>query len=165
MNRKLCKNIRIRRGKDGFDMDYSAAAENFMRKVPVLMRTHTQQKMGEFAKGEMFILNYLALQNREILPSELSAVMGASSARVAAALNSLEHKGKIVRRMDNADRRKILVQITQSGRAQAEEARCAIKQRLSKIFMLLGEADTSEYLRITERIIRISEAADMSMEC
>ena len=67
--------------------------------------------------------------------------------------------------MDNDDRRKILVQITQSGRAQAEEARCAIKQRLSKIFMLLGEADTSEYLRITERIIRISEAADMSMEC
>ena len=81
-------------------MDYAAMAEEFMRRVPVLMRTHTQQKIGEFAKGEMFILNYLAMQGREILPSELSAVMGASSARIAAALNSLEHKGKIVRRMD-----------------------------------------------------------------
>ncbi len=145
-------------------MDYAAMADEFMRRVPVLMRTHTQQKIGEFAKGEMFILNYLAMQGREILPSELSAVMGASSARIAAALNSLEHKGKIVRRMDDADRRKILVKITQNGRAQAEEARRAIQSRLQRIFMLLGEEDTKEYLRITNRIISISEN-ELGMEC
>ena len=104
------------------------------------------------------------MQGREILPSELSAVMGASSARIAAALNSLEHKGKIVRRMDDADRRKILVKITQNGRAQAEEARRAIQSRLQRIFMLLGEEDTKEYLRITNRIISISEN-ELGMEC
>ena len=78
-------------------MDYSQAASELIDRMFHFFHTPEQRKLSDFPKGENFILNYLTDREGPVLPSELSGAMQASTARVAAALNSLEAKGEITR--------------------------------------------------------------------
>ena len=82
--------------------------------------------------------------------------MNASSARVAMALKTLEAKGYVQRRVDQADRRKILVSITPLGQELIQCDREAMHNRMVLILKELGEADAAEFIRI---VIRITEVA------
>ncbi|MCL2085213.1 MAG: transcriptional regulator, partial [Oscillospiraceae bacterium] len=94
-------------------------------------------------------------------PSEISEALCVSSARVTAALNSLERKGYITRRIDGADRRRVLIALTPSGRAEAERVRGTLLDILEKMLRSLGEYDAKEYVRITGRMaeLALSEAS------
>lgn len=70
--------------------------------------------------------------------------MEASSARVAAVLRSLEAKGMIERSVDDKDRRRILVSITDAGRALVQDRRCEIRDYFYQIILQLGERDVCE---------------------
>jgi DNA-binding MarR family transcriptional regulator len=106
--------------------------------------------------GEMFILDYLERKNLTAMPGELSSMTGGSSARTAIALRNLEQKGYISRDIDKADRRKILVSLTEEGRALTLEERAQIIRRMNAIVEALGENDVREYIRIVDRIVEIS---------
>ncbi len=98
-------------------MNYDDLASEMLRKTGAMMKTSFwPKKANAFMHGEMFILNYLIFRETDVLPGELSAAMNTSTARVAMALKSLESKGLIQRRVDQEDRRKILVTITDLGR-------------------------------------------------
>jgi DNA-binding MarR family transcriptional regulator len=86
------------------------------------------------------------------IPSEISKEMGISTARIAAALGSLESKGLITRRIDERDRRRILVELTDAGRAQQNEHENMIMGMLERMLRNLGETDSLEFLRILKRI-------------
>jgi DNA-binding MarR family transcriptional regulator len=101
----------------GETMNYDDLASEMLRKTGAMMKTSFwPKKANAFMHGEMFILNYLIFRETDVLPGELSAAMNTSTARVAMALKSLESKGLIQRRVDQEDRRKILVTITDLGR-------------------------------------------------
>ena len=53
-----------------------------------------------------FVLTYISKHGGSVIPSEISNEMGISTARIAAALGSLESKGLITRRIDERDRRR-----------------------------------------------------------
>jgi len=113
--------------------------------------------MRSMLHGEMFILDYLARKNDTVMPGELSAMMRDSSARTAIALRNLEEKGYIVRDIDKTDRRKILVSITEEGRALAREEHEAAVKRMRIIFDELGRDDAMEYIRIVSRVADITK--------
>lgn len=107
--------------------------------------------------GEMFILDYLERKNQTVMPGELSSMMGGSTARTAIALRNLEQKGYINRDIDKADRRKILVSLTEDGRKLTLDERAEMVRRMNSVVEALGEADVREFIRIVDRIVEISE--------
>ncbi|SHH58772.1 DNA-binding transcriptional regulator, MarR family [Sporobacter termitidis DSM 10068] len=138
-------------------MDYGELATEMLKKTGAMMKSSFwPKKASAFMHGEMFILNFLGYRDRDTLPSELSAAMSTSSARVAMALKSLEAKGFIERRVDKGDRRRILVTITELGRELVESERKEMHDKMVKILTELGEEDAREYIRIVGRITEIS---------
>ena len=87
-----------------------------------------------------------------MIPSDISKEMGISSARIAAALNSLEEKGFITRRIDTDDRRRILVDLTKCGRTEVEKHKSEVKTTTANMMKYLGEHDAKELVRIMKRL-------------
>jgi DNA-binding MarR family transcriptional regulator len=106
-------------------------------------------------KGELFVLQFLLMSNTEVLPSELSAALNASTARISALLGALEKKGQIVRNIDKNNRRNILVNITEAGRNRAETEMEEIKSRMTRVFTDMGKEDTTEFIRLTGQFFEL----------
>jgi len=108
-------------------------------------------------KGELFVLHFLTLHNDEVLPSELSAALHSSTARISALLGALEKKGQIERDIDKSNRRNILVTITEAGRKRIEVEMTKMRKSMTQIFTEMGETDTEEFIRLVKRFFIISQ--------
>lgn len=133
-------------------MDYQSLAREYMVTLHQLRRRNNQDKITDSMRGEHFVLKFLSMHGGRAIPSEISKEMGISTARIAAALGSLESKGLITRRIDERDRRRILVELTDAGRAQQNEHENMIMGMLEHMLRNLGETDSLEFLRILKRI-------------
>lgn len=103
------------------------------------------------------MLRCLARSTVPLLPSDLSEQIHASTARIAVVLNRLEKKGYVSRAIDATDRRRILVTMTEEGREYVETVRAHLCENMKSLLEELGEQDAQEYLRITKRILRITQ--------
>ena len=122
----------------------------------LLPRKAPQNWLGEFNRGEFFILNYLHANSGTACPSKMSDAMQTSTARTAAALNGLENKGWITREPDEEDRRKKLVHLTPKGKEYIKTCREKVFRNISKLLMELGEEDAAEYIRLTKKMVAIA---------
>ena len=113
------------------------------------------ESMNRANKGELFVLHFLSVKGETVTPSELSAALSSSTARISALLNSLEKKGFVVREIDKSNRRNILVMVTEEGRAYAETEMTKIRERMAYVFTEMGQQDTEEFLRLTEKFLTI----------
>lgn len=120
-----------------------------------LRKAGPQKKIDGSMRGEAFVLQYVSLCGGEVIPSEISGEMEISSARIAAALNSMEGKGLVTRRIDPGDRRRILVKLTREGQALADEFQQIAVNEMVRMLRLLGEWDAREYVRITGRLAEL----------
>ena len=140
-------------------MGYPDLAAEVMAKTMRMMKSSFWPKRANaFLHGEMFILNFLINCQTDALPSELATAMNTSTARIAVALKSLESKELIQRRIDKDDRRKVIVSITEEGKRIVLSERQEMRDRMVRILTELGEEDTREYIRIVERITKISDS-------
>lgn len=137
-------------------MDYNELATELMQKMYALRQAQSQKQIDESMQGEHFVLHLISFHKRSVLPSEISNTMGISSARIAAALNSLERKGLITRQIDISDRRQILVDLTPEGKAMADEQHQKAMEILRNTLRQLGENDAKEYVRITGRLAELA---------
>ncbi len=134
-------------------MDYKELTKEFLLLFSKFHKSRPTMDFSKFNHGEMMVLNYLfSNPDQEILPSNICNDLHLSSARVAVTLNSLEKKNCIERTMLPADRRKIMVNITEAGRRTVESKRKLLVESFSTIFERLGEYDTKELIRILTRI-------------
>lgn len=141
-------------------MNYTIITDSFIRQFGTLMKLGRPKRYGSFTRGEMCILNYLYDLDTPAQPGELSAIMEASSARVAAVLRTLESKGQIRRCVDGTDRRRVLVHITDTGRQLVEARRREVSDYFAQIIRHLGEDDVREGMRILGRIMEIAESLE-----
>jgi len=138
------------------EQEHIQLAAELLGNMKELFRAQPHRHMSEALHGSTFALHFIAMHEGDVLPGQLCQEMCVSSARVATALNNLESKGMITRRMDPQDRRKILVTITPEGRAFAEQQYHAVVEGLACMLGLLGEQDAQEYVRITRRLADIT---------
>jgi len=131
---------------------YDELAVTLLENMKVLFKAKMHQRVNDAIGGEVFGLQYIAMNGGSVLPGDISSEMNVSSARVAAALNNLENKGLITRRTDKNDRRKVIVEITEDGRIHVEKHWNNIIDGTAKLLELLGENDAREYVRIMGRI-------------
>lgn len=130
-------------------MDYRELAAEFFKDLHSLKKARPQRHISESLRGETFALQYIAYHDGPVLPGEISGEMGISSARIAAALNNLEKKGLVTRRIDPDDRRRILVELTELGKEQARKHTEEILDNITQMLSVLSEQDAREYVRIT----------------
>lgn len=126
-----------------------------------IMSNNHKKTMDHFNrtnKGELFVLHFLLMRdNNEVLPSELSAALQSSPARISALLGALEKKGLVEREIDKSDRRNILVTITAAGRKRIKKKLEEMQGFLARIFTDMGAADTNEFIRLAGRFSELSQ--------
>ena len=136
-------------------MDYIRLAEEFLHWVHRLGKIKPLRQISESVHGECFVLQYVAL-HEGVFPSEISMAMNISTSRIAVTLNNLENKGYITRRIDEGDRRRILIRLTPEGKTRAENDRRMLLSAIEKMLALLGEDDAKAYIRITGKLAELA---------
>jgi DNA-binding MarR family transcriptional regulator len=141
--------------KGGRPLDYIKMAKELFNDMGSVRRVNSQKSINESLQGEAFVLYYIAKRGGDVQPGEIGSEMNVSTARIAAALNSLEKKGLITRQIDTTNRRHILVSITPEGKRTAEEHQKFALENVAKMLELLGEQDAREYVRITRKLAEL----------
>lgn len=108
-------------------------------------RSVMAERVSRSVKGEPFALRELSTHGT-MTPSQLAAAMKSSSGRVSALLASMEKKGYITREIDPDDRRNILVNLTDAGRAKSEERAEEMRSMMCWVFQQMGQRRTREFV-------------------
>jgi len=87
----------------------------------------------------------------------LSEALNSSTARISAALRTLEKKGQIHREIDTTNRRFILVTITEEGRERIRANMQRMQNHLIQVLTVMGEKDASEFVRLSTRFFEIAQ--------
>lgn len=140
--------------KEGDMVDYTKLAHEFMEIMYQMRRRKPQKQLNDSLHGEQFVLFFISEHGGSVIPSEISNEMGISSARIAAALNSLEKKNLITRRIDINDRRRIIVELTDAGDEQAKQHYQKIMNVATKMLEHLGDHDAEELIRIMKKLVK-----------
>ncbi len=136
-------------------MDYNDLAKQYLQTFLQFYRTRINQMMNESMHGEAYVLQYIANNDADVVPGDISSAMGVSTARMATVLKGLENKGWITRHFDANDRRRTILRLTQAGAEQADYCTCRMLESTAKMLEYLGENDAKEYIRI---LCRLSES-------
>ena len=111
-----------------------------------------------FAKGEEGVLLCLHQGGRDLLSGELVDYTGLTTGRISNILRRLEEKKLVKRLPDGGDRRRVVVHLTEQGRAEAETMYQRSLKRSGELMCFLGESDGGEAIRLLERCLSYIEA-------
>lgn len=133
-------------------MDFEQMAQEYLETMYYMRKINSHKEIHDSVHGENFVLLFISQRGGKVIPSDISNEMGISTARVAAALNSLEKKGLIIRRIDAEDRRRILIDLTDSGMEQVKNHYSMVLSMVKNMLQFLGEKDAKEFIRIMKRL-------------
>ena len=136
-------------------LSYAEKAFVTLNEIMSKKQKDMMENLNRAHKGELFVLQFLSMRKNAVIPSELSIALNASTARISALLGNLEKKGQIVRDIDKSNRRNILVTITEEGRKRAETEMKEIQSLMTRVFIDMGEEDTSEFIRLTSQFFEL----------
>lgn len=136
-------------------MNYTLLAADLFTSLVKVSNAPFQKEARDFSVGEMGVLACLNFRSDGVSAGELSEYLDVSTGRVAAALNTLEKKNMIRRSRGNTDKRKVIVHITDIGRAAVLKKQQQGILCISKMLQNLGEDDAREFARIMQKIISL----------
>ncbi len=131
-------------------MDYFEQVAREQVRAMILNHARREDLSQVFSQGEMRLLGCLNAGADGRTAGELSTLLDLSTARIAAMLNNLERKGAITRARDTADRRRVVVRLTDQGRHEVQTSLDEAVACLSEVYRRMGEADTRELLRLSD---------------
>lgn len=134
-------------------MDYSQLAEKMLDIRAQLSHMPAGEALAEACEGEYYALSFLLTKGEKSCPSELKEHMGVTSARIAAMLKHLEKKGWVKRSADRSDERRVIVSLTEEGRAMISERRREALSRITAALGALGEDEAHEYVRLQQKLL------------
>lgn len=150
--------------EDGNSLKYADQAFITFNEIMSNKQKNMIDNINRANRGELFVLHFLLMSKTEVLPSEISAALNSSTARISALLRALEKKGQIVRNIDKDNRRNVLVTLTDSGRERAEAEMQEIKNSMTQVFIHMGEEDTAEFLRLISKFFELFEKYSLQEE-
>lgn len=133
-------------------MDYRELAQKLIKYQLGMPKPPKNAPKLEANRGEMSVIVYLIEFEDGVAPGILAQFGDVSTARMATVLNKLEEKGYITRSTDPNDRRKIIVNLTPTGRAFGTERKEARIQHIASMLNYLGEHDAKEFIRLMKRV-------------
>ena len=138
-------------------MDFFEQVAREQVRAMILNHARREDLSQVFSQGEMRLLGCLNAGADGRTAGELSTLLDLSTARIAAILNNLERKGAITRARDTADRRRVVVRLTEQGRNEVQTSFNEAVACLSEVYRRMGEADTRELLRLSDRAGTIAQ--------
>lgn len=132
-------------------MDFFEQIAREQVRAMILNNARREDLSQVFSQGEMRLLGCLHAGADGRTAGELS------TARIAAMLNNLERKGAITRARDKADRRRVVVRLTAQGREEVQTSYDAAVVCLAEVYRRMGEEDTRELLRLSDRAGEIAQ--------
>lgn len=143
-------------GRQADEKEPDAVSSELYRLFASLGRRREQKVTTASASGEEGLLHYLAFQKDGVSSGFLREQLQVGSGRMADILRRLEEKQLIVRCDDEKDSRRVLVYITESGRAQAIRTQKRVLAWYRKLWLYLGEEDGKELMRILTRLVKFT---------
>ena len=123
--------------------------------LQTLYDTEALTPMMEFCQGEMRVLLYLLAREEKAYPSQLSESLAVTRQRITTILSAMRKKGLIQMEIEEEDRRKMSVTLTDLGRAAAIEKQQYAHRYLGQLVESLGEEASRELVRLLERCTHI----------
>ena len=117
------------------------------------------QLLSQFASsGEPGVLLYLREQQGETYAVDIIDHFGLTPGRVANIVKKLEERGFIERQISFQDMRKYCIQLTDSGRVQADKLYEQMSQKHLKFIEALGEDEIIHVIGNLNKILPILES-------
>lgn len=131
-------------------------AERLAEIITSLQRSLILNISKELSRGNVSLPQYCLLgflsQQPHLTMTEIAQKMGHTTAAATGLVDRLERLGHVRRVHAQEDRRKILVEITESGSALVTEVRDDIVGNILKIMDLLSPTEQKAWLQIYEKI-------------
>ncbi|MGN1381413.1 MAG: MarR family winged helix-turn-helix transcriptional regulator [Eubacterium sp.] len=134
-------------------INYRELAEEFVAMHANTPRLRTTKEIEEFSRGEMQAMYLISSSSGDVHPGDITKALMVSTARTAAMLKALEHRGLIVRETDPYDSRQVIVKLTDKGKDFVDRRREEVIARTVKMFEYLGEEDAKAFVRIQKKLI------------
>jgi TRAP-type C4-dicarboxylate transport system substrate-binding protein/DNA-binding MarR family transcriptional regulator len=116
-------------------------------------------KAYHLSLNEWRVLLVLANHPR-VVGSEVAALTGLDKMTVSRAIAALERRGRVVRKVDATDRRRMLLRLSAAGERVYERIGVPAKARERSLFRGIGDADQKRLGRLLDRLIANLLAAD-----
>lgn len=145
-------------------MTFAEEAERELASLMVENRKGAFSRIEKSNKGASIVIKFLDALGKPTSPKHLAEALQLSSARIAVVLGSLEKKGLIVRNMDPNDRRRINVTLTKCGKKIANAEKKEMRDRIVRVFELMGEEDTKKFLELTAKFVGYSQKISLEEE-
>ena len=116
-------------------------------------------KAHRLTLNEWRVLIVLASHPR-VVASEVAAITGLDKMSVSRAIAGLERQGRVVRKVDAGDRRRMLLRLSAAGERLYERIGVPAKARERTLFRGMSAADQDRLARLLDRLIANLAAAD-----
>lgn len=138
------------------ELSQRADAERLADILTSLQRCFILKLSKELARGNVSFPQYCLLgflgQGKQLTMSEIAQRMGHTTAAATGLVDRLELLGHVRRTHAKDDRRKILVQVTESGTELVAEVRDDMIENLLNIMSRLTDEEQKSWLQIYEKI-------------
>ncbi|MGV9879445.1 MarR family winged helix-turn-helix transcriptional regulator [Streptomyces sp. NPDC003006] len=131
-----------------------------MSKLTVHLRRVREQSLADFEldRQEFDTLHKLAGRGGAASPSELAADLDLAPASVTGRLDGLERRGLVRRTPSRRDRRRVDVELTESGRATWRGAMAVLGHEEERLLGVLPAAERARLSDMLRRIMLVAEA-------
>ncbi|KFI62013.1 MarR family winged helix-turn-helix transcriptional regulator [Bifidobacterium cuniculi] len=133
-------------------MDYEDEAIREVMHVMWGSRSRMTRSLERGGHGEMFVMRELMMHGART-PSQLAEAMRVTSGRVSAVIAALLRKGWVTRAEDPEDRRRVVVALSDEGRAAIHEHSEGMRDNLRWIFKRMGERRTREFVDLISEFL------------
>lgn len=150
--------------KGGKIVNKSDLLDSIVATFAMINRADAFQSIQKKLKGENVLLARLFEIGGRSTPGALADFLDVTAARVTAIIHALEHKDLVERLSNGADKRKVIVQITDKGKTVVEGIKTDALHHSEMLMEKIGESDTHEFLRIMNKIIEAEKGAGENSE-
>lgn len=133
-------------------LDYEALALELLDASHPRERRHHPSELERYEHVKDGTVRFLFEHECVATPAQLIAFFGFSHARLTKILVDLEAEGCVVRSSDPADRRRVIVHLTEKGLERAVRKRAELLDCMTAVLEALGEEDAVHFVRIMNKL-------------
>lgn len=146
-------------------MEASILKDRMIKALGSIYYMEAFHQVVEFLQGELYILHYILNHgDEEINPSVLSEMLHISRPRVTTALAALRRKGYVETKMDEDDRRRLMVYLTDSGREFIIGRQNQVEEYFTGFIKGLGEIKAEELINLLDVIVEMLGKNDIEID-
>lgn len=146
-------------------MEASILKDRMIKALGSIYYMEAFHQVVEFLQGELYILHYILNHgDEEINPSVLSEMLHISRPRVTTALAALRRKGYVETKMDEDDRRRLMVYLTDSGREFIIGRQNQVEEYFTGFIKELGEVKAEELINLLDVIVEMLGKNDIEID-